>query len=59
MGGPSPRNRSSSRLKVKGRREDVEDVIKVGTSDSISKQKVALANRFGGSVDVKIPSRVG
>jgi hypothetical protein len=42
MGSPSPRNRSFLLLKVKGRREGVEDVIKVGTSDGIFKHKALL-----------------
>jgi hypothetical protein len=45
--------------KVKGRREGVEDAIKEGTSDSIPKHEVALANSLDGTLGIESPSRVG
>jgi hypothetical protein len=46
-------------LKVEGKREGVEDVVKVGTSDGIPKHEVAVTNWLSGSVGVESPSRVG
>jgi hypothetical protein len=45
--------------KVKGRREGVEDAIKEGRSDGVPEHEVALANSWGITVGIEIPSTVG
>ena len=56
---PPPEDRSTSLLKVKGRREGLEDAVKGGASDGVPERVAALANRFGGFVGVESPSTVG
>ena len=46
-------------LKVKGRKEGVEDAVKGGASDGVPERVVAHANRFSGFVGVESLSTVG
>ncbi len=46
-------------LKLKGRREGVEDAVKGGASDGIPERVAALVNRFSRFVGIKSPSTVG
>ncbi len=52
------KDRHTSLLKVKGRREGVEDAIKGGASDGIPERVVALANRLSGLLVLKAPPQL-